>query len=151
MAEYFFQSELAARLQEKVQCKVRVYMLSGFNFAKKDLFSESDPYLILKCGETTFNERENYQLDKRDPDFYKCYEFTVTFPGAEIIHIEAYDYDLLFGDDFIGKTKFDLDDRFYSKEWTSIQNKPIEYRDLMVATSKITQGVVKCWLEILEI
>jgi len=42
------------------KCKVRVYMIEGFNFAKKDLFSESDPYLILKCGKDQFNEEKNY-------------------------------------------------------------------------------------------
>ena len=67
LSEFFFQSELEARLTEKVQCKAKLYMLSGFNFAKKDLFSESDPYLVLKCGNTTFSERENYQLDCREP------------------------------------------------------------------------------------
>ncbi len=32
----------------------------GFNFAKKDMFSDSDPYLVLKCGKAEFNERDNY-------------------------------------------------------------------------------------------
>ena len=126
-------------------------MLSGYNFAKRDLFSESDPYLIVKCGNKVYNEQENYQLDARDPDFYKAYEFSVTFPGAPILYIEAYDYDDFFGDDLIGKSQLDLDDRFYNKDWTSIQQKPIEYRDLYHSSSKITQGVVKCWLEIDEI
>lgn len=35
-------------------------MIEGFNFAKRDLFSESDPYLIIRCGKTEFNEVENY-------------------------------------------------------------------------------------------
>ena len=40
--------------------------------------------------------------------------------------IEAYDYDMLFGDDLIGKTTIDLDDRFFSPEWRSIKNKFID-------------------------
>jgi hypothetical protein len=55
---------------------------------------------------------------------------------------------LLFGDDFIGKTKLDLDDRFFNKEWKGIENKPIEYRDLYHPTSSISQGVIKMWCEI---
>ena len=104
IAEFYFQSELQKRLNEKVVTKVKLYMLSGYNFAKRDLFSESDPYLIVKCGNKVYNEQENYQLDARDPDFYKAYEFSVTFPGAPILYIEAYDYDDFFGDDLIGKS-----------------------------------------------
>ena len=115
------------------------------------MFTESDPYLIVKCGSMVFNDRENYQLNTKDPEFYKYYEFNVTFPGADIVYIEAYDYDQLFGDDFIGLTKFDLDDRFYSKEWTSIHNKPIEYRNLWILSSNIAQGVVKCWVDIFDV
>ena len=60
---------------EKTKAKVRLYVLEGFNFAKRDLLSESDPYLIVKCGDSEFNERDNYQLDEPNPKFYKCYEF----------------------------------------------------------------------------
>jgi hypothetical protein len=36
--------------------------------------------------------------------------------------------DDLFGDDLIGDTIIDLDDRFFSAEWDSINDKPVEYR-----------------------
>lgn len=42
--------------------------------------------------------------------------------------IEAYDFDDLFGDDLIGKTVVDLDDRFFSGDWQALDEKPIEYR-----------------------
>lgn len=35
-------------------------MLEGFNMAKRDLFSDSDPFLIIKCGKDEFNEEKNY-------------------------------------------------------------------------------------------
>jgi len=38
------------------------------------------------------------------------------------------DFDDLFGDDLIGETVIDLEDRYFSSEWQSIKNKPIEYR-----------------------
>lgn len=28
--------------------------------AKRDLFSDSDPFLIIKCGKDEFNEEKNY-------------------------------------------------------------------------------------------
>lgn len=123
-------------------------MLEGFNFAQKDLFSPSDPYLIVKCGAQVNNERENYQVDNADPTFYKSYDFNIAFPGAPLLIVEAYDYDDFFGDDLIGVTKLDLDDRFFNKEWQAIENKPIEYRQLYHPSSAMSQGTVKMWVEI---
>ncbi len=47
-------------LNTQTKCLVRLYVIEGFNFAKKDIFSDSDPYLVLKCGKTEFNERDHY-------------------------------------------------------------------------------------------
>lgn len=82
IANYKFASEMQQRLATIVPAKARIYMLEGFNFAQKDLFSPSDPFLILKCGTTENNERENYQLDTSDPVFYKSYDYNISFPGA---------------------------------------------------------------------
>lgn len=92
-------------------------MLSGFNMAKRDLFSKSDPYLVLKCGNKVYSERDNYQLDCDNPDFYKSYDFMVDLPGAPILEIECWDFDGFFGDEIIGTTVIDLDDRYYSLSW----------------------------------
>lgn len=148
MANYNFAKQLSERLKTLVKCKARIYILEGFNFAQKDLFSPSDPFLIVKCGDAVFSERENYQLDTSEPTFYKSYDFNVDFPGAPQLIIEGYDYDGFFGDDLIGITKIDLDDRFFNKEWCAIQNKPIEYRDIFHPTSTVSQGVVKLWVEV---
>ena len=51
-----YDQQLARKLSETTKCKVRVYILEGFNFAQRDLFSLSDPYLIVKCGKTIYNE-----------------------------------------------------------------------------------------------
>ena len=58
------------------------------------------------------------------------------------------DYDDIFGDDLIGKTSIDLEDRFFSPEWQSIKNKPIEYRSLYHPSTSISQGTIKLWVEI---
>jgi Ca2+-dependent lipid-binding protein len=96
---------------------VRLYVLEGYDFAQRDIGSFSDPYLKIKCGVNKFNERSNYQLDEPNPKFFKMYEFDADFPGAAPITIKAYDFDDLFGDDLIGKTIIDLDDRFFCPEW----------------------------------
>jgi hypothetical protein len=44
--------------------------------------------------------------------------------------IQIWDYDAIFGDELIGTTLIDLEDRFFSIEWNSLEEKPIEYRQL---------------------
>ena len=113
LSQFLFRQQLAARLNETTRCQVRLYMIEGFNFAQRDLFSASDPYLFIKCGKIEFNEAKNYQLDTATPEFHKCFEFVMDFPGAPAVEISAYDYDDFFGDDLIGKSKLDLDDRYF--------------------------------------
>lgn len=149
IAEWEFNKSIFDILNEKIECKIRMYVLEGMNFAKRDLLSESDPYLLIKCGKIEFNEQQNYQLDEPNPKFYKCFEFMQRFPGAPVISISAYDYDDFFGDDLIGETKIDLNDRFYNKDWTSIVEKPIESRSLYMSTSRVPQGNLRLWLEII--
>lgn len=66
------------------------------------------------------------------------YEFDAEFPGAPPLVINAYDFDDLFGDDLIGKTSIDLDDRFFSPEWQQIEEKPVEFRQLYHQSSQVS-------------
>ena len=102
--------------------------MEGFDFAQRDIGSFSDPYLIVTLGDTVKNDRANYLLDEPNPKFNKMFEFKGNFPGSAPLVIEAYDFDDLFGDDLIGKTSIDLDDRFFSGDWQALEEKPIEYR-----------------------
>jgi hypothetical protein len=56
------------------------------------------------------------------------FQFDVSFPGAPSIKIEAFDYDDLFGDDLIGTTFIDMDERYFSEIWQRLKEKPIEFR-----------------------
>lgn len=56
-------------------------------------------------------------MDEPNPKFYKMYEFDAEFPGAAPLVIKTFDFDDLFGDDLIGTTTIDLDDRFFCPEW----------------------------------
>jgi Ca2+-dependent lipid-binding protein len=107
---------------------VRLYMIEGFDLASRDLGSESDPYLKIKCGNKLYDERDNYAMDERNPKFHKMFDFNSMFPGCPMLFIDAYDYDDLFGDDLIGSTFIDLEDRYFLPEWRCIKNKPVEYR-----------------------
>jgi len=48
------------------------------------------------------------------------------------------DYDDLFGDDLIGVTHVDLEDRYFLPEWRAINNKPVEYRQLFHPSSAVS-------------
>jgi len=62
--------------------------------------------------------------------------------------IHAMDYDDLFGDDLIGTTIVDLEDRYFLPEWRAICEMPIEYRQIYHPSSNVSQGVLKMWIEI---
>jgi len=116
--------------------------------ASRDVGSDSDTYAIIKCGDNVFDERENYQDDEPNPKFYKMYEFSGKFPGCMPLEIECWDYDCLFGDDIIGSTVIDLDDRFFNPKWQALEQKPIEYRELYYPAANLSQGTIKCWVDI---
>jgi hypothetical protein len=73
-------------------------------------------------------------------------------PGAATLSIECWDDDGYDFPDLIGVTKIDLEDRFFNKEWKTKYpfKKPIEERTLFVPKISAPQGVLQCWLEILE-
>lgn len=96
---------------------VRLYMISAYDLSAKDNDSPSDPYLVITLGDKNYNECENYQLDEANPNFHKMYDFEAYFPGCPLLVIKVFDYDELFGDDLIGETKIDLEDRFFSSDW----------------------------------
>jgi hypothetical protein len=148
LVETKYEDLMAKMMTQKTKCLIRVYVIEGFDFAQRDIGSASDPYLILSCGKKKFNDQDNYQLDEPNPKFHTHYDFDATFPGAPPLEIKAMDYDDLFGDDLIGSTTIDLDDRFFSPHWQSIRDKPIEYRQIYVPSSTVAQGVIKLWVEI---
>ena len=115
-------------LMATTKCVVRVYIVDAFNLSSRDNGSESDPYLIVTCGNKTYNERQFYQNDEPNPKFLKSFDFEAVFPGCAPLVITVNDYDEIFGDDSIGTTVVDLEDRFFSPEWQSVKNKPIEHR-----------------------
>ena len=63
---------LKKRILAKQNVIVRIYLLELLNFAKKDLFSESDPYVIISLNnENIINKRKNHQDDMKNGKWYK--------------------------------------------------------------------------------
>lgn len=47
-------------LMAQNQCIVRIYVISAFDLASRDIGSASDPYLFISLGNKNYNERKNY-------------------------------------------------------------------------------------------
>ena len=107
---------------------VNLYVLGAFDLASRDIGSASDPYFTVKCGKFEWNNRDRYKLDCASPQWNEFISFAVNLPGSKPVEIEAYDYDDLFGDDLIGTTVLDLDDRWFNPDWVQLEEKPIEHR-----------------------
>ncbi|KTF72534.1 hypothetical protein cypCar_00023706 [Cyprinus carpio] len=76
---------------------------------------KADPYIVLKLGKTEIKDRDNYIPKQLNPVFGRSFEFQATFPKESLLTILIYDYDMVGGDDLIGETQIDLENRFYSR------------------------------------
>jgi hypothetical protein len=51
---------LKKKLLTKTRCIVRLYVISAFNLAKRDIGSDSDPYIKCSIGNKVYDDRANY-------------------------------------------------------------------------------------------
>lgn len=128
---------------------VRVYVLRGHRLNPKDRDGTSDPYLIAQLGDQKISTRDRYIPSNLDPDFYEVFEFGTTIPGDTRFELTVMDWDGI-GDDLIGTTAIDLEDRWFSKEWRKTEIKPVEIRTLHGPNSSAPQGKVSLWVDILS-
>ena len=139
-------------LVQDCKCLVRLFVISAYGLAQRDNDSDSDPFCIVKLGDKkTYNDRENYKDNEPNPDIYKQFNFEAIFPGCPELLVQLWDMDMLFGDELIGETRLDLEDRYFSADWRSIDNKPIEHRQLYHPSSAVSQGTVKLFAEIIPV
>ena len=142
---------LRKRLINRANIIIRVYVLELNNLAKKDLLSESDPYIkILLNDKEIINERKNYQDNQKNCKWYKYYDIAGEIPGSSSLKIEVWDWDEILSDDLIGSTVIDLEDRYYNDDWQNMKHKPVEVRPLLHPDLNGSQGQVYMWLEMFE-
>ncbi|XP_048364575.1 fer-1-like protein 6 isoform X2 [Sphaerodactylus townsendi] len=98
-----------------VKVLIRVYVVAAFNLSPADPDGKSDPYIVLKLGNTEIKDRDNYIPKQLNPVFGRSFELQATFPKESLLSVLIYDYDLIGSDDLIGETKIDLENRFYSR------------------------------------
>ncbi|XP_038157296.1 fer-1-like protein 6 isoform X2 [Cyprinodon tularosa] len=98
-----------------VQVLIRVYIVSASNLHPADPDGKADPYILLRLGKNEIKDRDNYIPKQLNPVFGRSFEMQATFPQESLLSVLIYDYDLVGGDDLIGETRIDLENRFYSK------------------------------------
>ncbi|NXN99007.1 FR1L6 protein, partial [Rhinopomastus cyanomelas] len=98
-----------------VQVLIRVYIVAAFNLSPADPDGKSDPYIVLRLGNTEIKDRENYIPKQLNPVFGRSFEIQATFPRDSSLTVLIYDHDFVGADDLIGETKIDLENRFYSR------------------------------------
>lgn len=161
---------------------VRVYVLDAMNIQPKDENNKCDPYLRLSLGDGhkrshVFNDRDRHRVETLTPKFHNMYEFKAELPGASELRVELLDYDFFAipgiphglskgivsvgttvdGDDFVGATLLDLEDRWFSSKWQALgatadayeKRKPLEVRPLFAPSSTMPQGSLRLWVDIL--
>ena len=135
----------------KHQVIIRVYILELSDLARKDLTSDSDPYIKIYLGEKKyFDEQKNYLNNTQNGQWYQYYDIVGEFPGDSTLKIEVWDYDPIFRDEMIGATQIDLEDRYFNSNWLEMKYKPIETRLLFHPDLTRQQGNIKLWVEIFD-
>ncbi|XP_008284196.1 fer-1-like protein 6 [Stegastes partitus] len=98
-----------------VQVLILVYIVSASNLHPADPDGKADPYIVLRLGKNEIKDRDNYIPKQLNPVFGRSFEMQATFPRESLLSVLIYDFDLVGGDDLIGETRIDLENRFYSR------------------------------------
>lgn len=99
---------------ETIELKVRVYVIKAKDLQPQDPNGFSDPYPAVKLGKTKIRDRDNYKPKCLEPMFGLVYELDCTIPLESELKVQIFDYDYMSGDDLIGETKIDLENRYLS-------------------------------------
>ncbi|XP_054471398.1 fer-1-like protein 6 [Anoplopoma fimbria] len=98
-----------------LQVLIRVYIVSASNLHPADPDGKADPYIVLRLGKDEIKDRDNYIPKQLNPVFGRSFEMQASFPKESLLSVVIYDHDLVGGDDLIGETRIDLENRFYSR------------------------------------
>ena len=70
-------------------------------------------------------------------------------PSPNPNQVSIFDADRVGARDFIGATTIDLENRWFNSEWRDMALKPVEMRTLRTPLSKMSQGKVELWVEMM--
>merc|ERR1712013_476847 len=128
---------------------LRLYILRGIRLTPKDDDGSCDPYLVVTFGKKfKYSTRSRYLSNTLNPNFFESLTIPCSIPGTAKLSINVWDWDGI-GDDLVGGTTIDVEDRWFSASWQALTKKPLEIRTLHSDSSSFAQGKVELWLEIL--
>jgi len=143
--------KLTKSILVKHEVIIRIYILELRDLPKKDMLSDSDPYIKIYFGDQKkFDEEKNHKNDEKNSKWYKYYDILTEFPGDSTLRIEAWDYNPIFKNELIGSTSIDLEDRYFNNDWKQMRFKPIETRPLIHPDLSSQQGNILLWVEIFD-
>lgn len=64
-------------------------------------------------GSKTISDREFYESNELNPNFYRFFEMETQFPNARIFQLEIMNRNNLMNDFTIGEALIDLEDEFF--------------------------------------
>eukprot|EP00916_Digyalum_oweni_P003010 GHVL01005486.1.p1 GENE.GHVL01005486.1~~GHVL01005486.1.p1 ORF type:complete len:904 (+),score=149.02 GHVL01005486.1:1363-4074(+) len=144
--------------------RLRIYILSGMMIQ-----CEACPFIKISVGSNTISFR-NHPLKNDDPvnpDFSRIEELEIKLPECSRLEIAIWDKKL-FGDEFIGSTVLDLEDRWFSQIWQSMKPKrqsqrsnemPVEFCSLLSHQNQsyspesddaMMKGILQFWVEMFD-
>ncbi|XP_023242600.1 myoferlin-like isoform X2 [Centruroides sculpturatus] len=94
---------------------VRVYIIKAFDLAPMDPNGLADPYICIKLGKKKRDNKSRYKPNTINPIFGEMFELSGKLPIDKDLTISVWDYDLASGDDLIGTTVIDLENRYVTK------------------------------------
>jgi len=71
-------------------------------------------------------------------------------PGSCLLQVQVMDHHDLSSDPVIGETLIDLENRWFSKKWRKIHDKPIETRDIYSPICSLATGRIRLFVEIIS-
>ena len=103
----------------------------------------------VEIGKQKVSTRKRAIKENNNPGFFECFEFPVTMPGDAVLHLEVWDWNLI-GDEFIGSSAIDIENRHFTPQWRALGCKPLESRVLTCPTSTAPQGMLEVIVELLN-
>ncbi|XP_033842448.1 fer-1-like protein 6 [Periophthalmus magnuspinnatus] len=124
----FFRVSRGIPQNHSVQVLIRVYIVSATNLQPADPDGGADPYIVVRIGKNEIKDRDNYIPKQLNPIFGRSFEIQAKFPQESLLSVLIYDFDLVGGDDLMGETLIDLENRFYSRHRATC-GLPTEYSE----------------------
>ncbi len=134
------------------QLVVRVYVLKGFRLFNGDSGggNEMNTYVKVGLGSNVISRRDFSKKGNDNVEYFQAFEISANLPGIALLNISVMEKNLFGFDSLLGTGIIDLENRWFSKTWRSLQPKPVEQIALRLPTSRLPQGKVSLWVDILS-